>query len=377
MAVDNNALIQALIDGGITPAASRIIANAIGNAATPQFSQSRDIADATPRDQLRMIDSDTRKYLLTNLDYSSETPYQSRLQSSPGQYTGGMADHPYKDAQPVAPVPPLSKNSVAAGDYINVDNAVQSEAPVATVSIKLGAKSGTHMRLNPSTKSVDAVPFVVQSPQGLVTATISEDSQQTILELVVRALQTTGVVGADGTIKNVLGWIDGSVTTSPTNWAVPSGAVMAFANSLFQPLGWLQCNGGSYLKDDYPGLFAVIGYTYGGSGINFNVPDFRGYFLRGFGTNGLDATASSGAIGQQVQDQILSHTHGITDPGHFHSRGVIYPGTVTEQNQAGAPEDRTNFNQNTGTSTTGITINATGGAENRPKNMAVYYYIKT
>jgi microcystin-dependent protein len=384
MAVDNNALIQALIDGGITPAASRVIANAIANAATPQFSQSRDIADATPRDQLRLIDSDTRKYLLTNLDYSSEAPYQARLQSSPGQFAGAPDDHPYKDSQPVTPVPPLSKNAVAGGDYINVENQVISEAAVATVSMKLGAKTGSHLRINQSTKSVDAVPLVVQSPQGLVTGTITEDAQQTTLELVVRTLQTLGVVLADGTIGNVLGWIDGSVTTSPTNWAVPAGAVMAFANVLTQPSGWLLCNGGSYLTDNYLALFNVIGYSYGGSGSNFNVPDFRGHFLRGFGTHGVDTAAVSGAIGARQAHRTALPSNGftgITDETGAHRHGIVV------SYNAGAPEpygyeggpnaNATTYSEYAGTHQHVVTINGGGDTETRPKNMAVYYYIKT
>lgn len=42
------------------------------------------------------------------------------------------------------------------------------------------------------------------------------------------------------------------------------------------PSGWLWCDGSSYLVAAYPTLFTVIGYTYGGGGLNFNVPDMRG-----------------------------------------------------------------------------------------------------
>lgn len=386
MAVDNNALIQALVDGGITPAASRIIANAIANAATPQYSRSRDIADATPRDQLRLIDGDTRKYLLTNLDYSSEDPYQSRLQSNPGRYAGGPADHPYKDSQPVQPVPPLSQNSVASGDYISVNNAVESSAPVATVSLKLGNKSGPHMRLNQSTKSVDAVPLVVQSPQGLVTGTISEDSQQTTLELVVRTLQTIGVVLSDGTIANVLGWIDGAAT-KPYRWAMPPGAIMPFANTLSSPTGWLLCDGGQYSRTDYLELFTAIGTTYGtGNGsTTFNIPDLRGYFVRGSGTNS-DGTGA-GTLGvRQGQATALPSTPftGATTSTGAHSHAVIW------SNSAGAPdtypyESGPNAYATYNIPATGTngghshTTSVTGGGdtETRPKNIAMPYYIKT
>jgi microcystin-dependent protein len=44
--------------------------------------------------------------------------------------------------------------------------------------------------------------------------------------------------------------------------------------------GWLLCDGTSYSTTDYPDLFAVIGYTFGGSENNFNVPNYKGKFLQ-------------------------------------------------------------------------------------------------
>jgi hypothetical protein len=38
------------------------------------------------------------------------------------------------------------------------------------------------------------------------------------------------------------------------------------------PAGWMLCNGASLPTAAYPALFAQIGYTYGGSGANFNLP---------------------------------------------------------------------------------------------------------
>ena len=38
---------------------------------------------------------------------------------------------------------------------------------------------------------------------------------------------------------------------------------------------WLVCDGTSYKTTDYPALFAMIQYTYGGSGTSFSVPDLR------------------------------------------------------------------------------------------------------
>lgn len=220
MAASNGTLIQALIDGGLQPAAARVIANALANASTPQFSQSQDLSDQTPTKSLRMIGRDARKYQFTNLDYSSEEPYERRLRGAPGQYAADLSDHPYKNAQPVVPVPPLSKASISGGEYIGVDNTVRDGAPLATVSLKLNSRAGKHLRLNPATNSVDAVPLEFNSPQGFVTADVSEDTDATSVELAVRGLKNLTVVQSDGSARGIFGWVNATVpsTTIFTPW---------------------------------------------------------------------------------------------------------------------------------------------------------------
>jgi hypothetical protein len=43
------------------------------------------------------------------------------------------------------------------------------------------------------------------------------------------------------------------------------------------PAGWLYCDGSLYDCKEYPELFNVIGYSYGGSGEQFAVPDLPTY----------------------------------------------------------------------------------------------------
>ena len=53
------------------------------------------------------------------------------------------------------------------------------------------------------------------------------------------------------------------------------------------PRGYLLADGASYKTTDYPELFNIIGYTYGGSGDTFNVPNLSdGRFLEGSDTSG-------------------------------------------------------------------------------------------
>lgn len=57
--------------------------------------------------------------------------------------------------------------------------------------------------------------------------------------------------------------------------SVPIGGLLRHAGSPPAPQ-WLPADGASYLAADYAALFDVIGYTYGGGGGSFNVPNVAG-----------------------------------------------------------------------------------------------------
>jgi len=137
---------------------------------------------------------------------------------------------------------------------------------------------------------------------------------------------------------------------------IPAGAVQAFAmNSA--PSGWLAANGAAVSRSTYASLFSAIGTTYGaGDGsTTFALPDLRGYFVRGSGTNS-DATAA-GTFGAKQADAFRSHTHTVfgTQLAQFQSTGAVLSGTSSNANQ---------------------TTTATGGTETRPANIAMLYCIK-
>ena len=62
---------------------------------------------------------------------------------------------------------------------------------------------------------------------------------------------------------------------------VPAGTVVAYAGQNI-PNGWIACHGQWLNRHQYPNLFNAIGYTYGGSGDGFHLPETRGEFIRGF-----------------------------------------------------------------------------------------------
>jgi hypothetical protein len=163
MAANSGDLTASLIKGGISPGAAAIIANALANAASPQLSSGNDRVDSTPAEQLRLITPDTRRYQLTNLDYTPAEPFQKRISSNVNAYEGGPGDHPYKDSQPVSPTPPLAQPAVRGSDYITVNNIVERNSNISEVSLDLRRDTGgRHLRLDPSTKSIEAVPLIAK-----------------------------------------------------------------------------------------------------------------------------------------------------------------------------------------------------------------------
>jgi microcystin-dependent protein len=175
-----------------------------------------------------------------------------------------------------------------------------------------------------------------------------------------------------------------ATTAFVANSAVPSGTLIEFAGAT-APVGYLECNGASYLTSVYPALFAAIGYIYGGAGANFNVPDCRGMFTRGWDHGaGVDAGRS---LGSTQADIFSTHAHGanVNDPAHQHltSWGEINQngnyGHAYNNNRIGSHStDGDNNEFYTDARQTGITvtINNTGGNETRPKNIAVMKCIK-
>lgn len=109
-------------------------------------------------------------------------------------------------------------------------------------------------------------------------------------------------------------------------------------------MGWLKCDGRTLNKNDFYSLWRVIGYSFGGSGDVFILPNAAGRVPGVIGTT-VDANANSGSIGlgstigaythtltiaqmpthshTGTTDADGAHTHTLTDPGHTHTNNTI------------------------------------------------------
>jgi microcystin-dependent protein len=98
---------------------------------------------------------------------------------------------------------------------------------------------------------------------------------------------------------------------------MPTGALTQFAGAT-APSGFLLCEGQSVSTTTYADLFGVIGYTYGGSGASFLVPNLQNRVPVGKGPDTeFDALGETGGAKTHTltTDQIPSHTHTGTTAG--------------------------------------------------------------
>jgi microcystin-dependent protein len=227
----------------------------------------------------------------------------------------------------------------------------------AAPALKMTSPGGFDMdvdgQININTTSTSDDSIDMTSPGGIDITTSGASKNIT--------LTTTGSGKVDIPGKLEAGYVFQDHQPSGASLLVPTGAVIPFAGSS-SPGGWVLCNGGSYSTTTYSTLFTIIGYTYGGSGANFNVPDLRSRLPLGAGAGaGLTARTLAATGGQEAITQVPPHTHNITDLGHSHS----YVNNVNNQDTDNAfatqtAADDADVSATTGTSTTGITINNTG-----------------
>ena len=153
--------------------------------------------------------------------------------------------------------------------------------------------------------------------------------------------------------------------------SLPAGTVMPFYGTT-APAGFLMLNGSTIVggKATYSTLwaFAVASNITTTNMLSpqsfvslnasdFKIPDFRGYFLRGLG--GVDPDVATRTLGSVQADDFTSH-------GHVYISGRTFPGV----NAGSGGYFGARYENDTSTTS------SVGGAETRPKNIAMNFIIK-
>jgi microcystin-dependent protein len=183
-----------------------------------------------------------------------------------------------------------------------------------------------------------------------------------------------------------------------TSYKIPVGVVIPCISTSTLQAGYLYCDGSAQLIANYPQLYAILGTTYGNGtttpsgsgsissgfslGTAFNLPDYRGRFLRGVNTMGT----SAGSNGKNPDATGLGGVQGHAYQGHYHN---VYGaqwyyatgGTISSYHGiysvgGGLGLDTTGRAKGKNVQNDGASGNAKTSNETRPMNVSVMYMIR-
>lgn len=180
-----------------------------------------------------------------------------------------------------------------------------------------------------------------------------------------------------------------------SSFVVPIGGMIDWAGGSAPNSNYALPFGQGLNTTTYATLFSIIGYTYGGGGATFNLPDVRGRVVAGLdnmggsaaGRIGTLATDSGTIVGTslgsnggsqshvQTQAELVSHGHtgsgNVSDPNHVHPEqvatgntgGLVGPPAINTANGFGDSQANTDVaTGGTGISVPSLNINATGSS---------------
>lgn len=222
------------------------------------------------------------------------------------------------------------------------------------------------------TNAVDNTTEIVAAHLNNLEDKVGIDSSSDPDSLDYQLKNTTGGHDHDGVDSKTLGNLYKFIPGMGMLWY---GAIASI------PSLWAFCNGASLLRASYTDLFTNISTIWGAAdGTHFNLPDLRDKVVFGAkqDDSGIPKTNVTGSLlqsgGAATIDISHTHTtgdftllvthmpahdhgggvhgHNITDPGHVHSMGI----TDSDQDGSGS-NGAISGAKNTGSATTGITIN--------------------
>jgi microcystin-dependent protein len=172
-----------------------------------------------------------------------------------------------------------------------------------------------------------SVSGLTSSLESLTPRVTSLESRTALLEMTRANIDSPVFTGVPKTTWPVLnenmqiapvGWVNEGIINNIELTRVPIGGVIIWMSAAI-PQGWLALNGAYVSRFTYPTLFGILGYSAGGSGDTFVLPDLQGRFPLGV-SGGYPIMAKGGAENVTLGTQHLpSHSHGLVDPGHTHT----------------------------------------------------------
>ena len=148
------------------------------------------------------------------------------------------------------------------------------------------------------------------------------------------------------------------------------GSIKPFGGAT-APSGWLLCDGSAISRTTYAALFSIIstGFGVGDGSTTFNVPNGQGVFLRGAGSQTINARSKGGgSLGDTNEDKFQGHIHTYwaSASNQNVSNTNIYQGG---DNQSASTTDPIADTHSNGTPRTGTTT--------EPSSLDINYIIKT
>ena len=236
-----------------------------------------------------------------------------KLVMAQGKNSYASMNIPVASADPVSPVVgDIWASSTGIKYYLN--GVKQEAAPINSPTFTGDAKITDNLGKTSNSSSIASTRFVqlhvtdlntainlkaaIESPvftgnaRAVTAATSDNDTSIATTEFVLNKInsvlpdyytsaQTDNVVAVEATARsNADTNLQSQIDDVKNTVGIPVGSVMYYTATTI-PAGWLECNGAAIGTTAYAVLFDKIGYSYGGTGNLFRLPDLRGEFIRG------------------------------------------------------------------------------------------------
>lgn len=262
----------------------------------------------------------------------------------------------------------ITNNTSTANNIIGTNGTITNLTSSKAYATNQTAYSSSLGHLNVGTvQGKDIRGYNVNATNSNITTLTADTS-------ITSNIYGTNVSSTNGSFNNL------SVTQFGLFSLIPPGTIqMTVINGILPPTGWLYCRGQAVDRVVYETLYNAIGKTFGpGNGITtFNIPDFRGMFLRGYGVNGYtDPNSgiqiySGDNIGVIQRDSLQNHEHNVVMQT-VNSGITNYQGGGT----GNAANDSWTSQLTQGINPLASPYYARQSAETRPANYSVNYLIK-